>query len=59
MPVSIRSRRNAVVTEGSEASVVVENLYPTATFEVKVVALSNCKGYGESDGGVVMGSGQR
>lgn len=59
MPVSIRSRRNAVVTEGSEASVVVENLYPTATFEVKVVALSNCKGYGEGDGGVVMGSGQR
>ncbi|KAK8829714.1 hypothetical protein WA577_001110 [Blastocystis sp. JDR] len=39
----------SAMTEGSEASVVVENLYPTATFEVKVVALSNCKGYVDSD----------
>ena len=59
MPVRDGWCRNCIVTEGSEASVVVENLYPTATFEVKVVALSNCKGYGEGDAGVVMGSGQR
>lgn len=36
----------AVVTEGNETSVVVENLYPTATFEVKVIALSSSKDYG-------------
>lgn len=47
----------AVVTEGNEISVVVENLYPTATFEVKVIALSSSKDYGTGGVWTVMDSG--
>lgn len=36
---------NRVVTSGNETTAVVENLYPTSTFEVKVVALSGSKEY--------------
>ena len=39
------------VVEGSQTTAEIGELYPTATFEIRVVALSKDKGYGRSENG--------